>query len=490
VPTVADLLVDGLLRAGTSRLFAGPAAKGSALVDAARLHDLAVSVAGSDTAACLMAAVTGELTGAPGVAVIPGAALAAAEGALAYARSEWAPLIVVTDGEGSPAALAKQSLRVGPSSAGHWIAHAARLSLAEPWGPVHLDVADSAGSAALPVAARATPDPEPAPETETLDRAAEVIARAQRPLIVAGRGARGPETVAWLRAFAEARPAPVLVTPKARGVMPDPHPLTLGTIGSLAADVLSRADLLVSIGVDPIELRGVDWPRIPLLRLARAAAEDGLELTLDVTGDPALTLEELAPRLRDAPRADWDVAELDRLKRSRVAPDTGSAAALVARTARELSPAGTVATVDAGDHAPAVMGAWQAVMPGELLASVLLGLPGFALPAAIAAQLARPKHRALCFTSLRIAPALGELATVVQTEPAPIVIVLPDRPPGVGAPTPPPFEDAARALGLRVPMASGPDTFGRELHAALAGVGPAVIVVADRVVYPPHTGWT
>jgi acetolactate synthase-1/2/3 large subunit len=484
VPTVADLLVAGLLRAGTSRLFAGPAAKGSALVDAARLHDLAVSVAGSDTAACLMAAVTGELTGAPGAAVIPGAGLAAAEGALAYARSEWAPLIVVTDGEGSPAALAKQSLRVGPSSAGHWIAHAARLSLAEPWGPVHLDVADSAGSAALPVAARATPDPEPAPEPETLDRAAELIARSQRPLIVAGRGARGPETVAWLRAFAEARPAPVLVTPKARGVMPDPHPLTLGTIGAGAADVLSRADLLVSIGVDPIELRGLDWPRLPILRLARAAADDGAP-ALDVTGDPALTLEELAPRLRDAPRADWDVAELDRLKRSRVVRDVSSAAALVARTARALCPAGTVATVDAEDYAPAVIGAWEAVMPGDLLTSTVLGLPGFALPAAIAAQLARPRHRALCFTSLRgIAPALGELATAAQTEPAPIVIVLPDRAPALAAPTRATFADVVRGLGLRITPASDPDTFGRDLNVALTDARASMILVADRILAP------
>ena len=474
MPTVADVLVEGLLRAGVSRLFA---AGRSALLDAARRHDLPVALAASDLGAGLMAAVTGERGGAPGAWIARD--LSAAAAVLAYARAEWAPLVALTEreaGHSAPgempfAALAKQSLRVEAASAAHWVAHASRLARAEPPGPVHLDVT-GATAAALPVATRATPDTAPPPDTGALDRAAELIARAQRPLVLAGRGTRGRDTVGWLRAFAEALPAPVLVTPKARGVMPDPHPLALGTMGPATEVVVRRADLIVAIGLEPIEL-----PRhVPVVRLAAAVSENELAPAVQVIGDLTLVLEELAPRLRDSPRADWDVAELDRLKRARVATDGDGLAARVTRLARELSPAGTVAAMDAGPQTAALVDAWEAVQPGELLASSVLGLPGIGLPAAIAAQLDDPTRRVLCFATVSsMLPVLGELATAARTAPAPIVIVLPDAAPHMAT-----LDDVAGSLGVGLVSALDGPSFARALDAALRTPGPTLIRVAGR----------
>ena len=66
--------------------------------------------------------------------------------------------------------------------------------------------------------------------------------------------------------------------------------------------------------------------------------------------------------------------------------------------ARELTAAGTIATVEAGAHLwrPSPTGSRSS--PGELLVSSGLGAAGFALPAAIAAQLAQPDRRVICFT--------------------------------------------------------------------------------------------
>jgi acetolactate synthase-1/2/3 large subunit len=480
VPTVADVIAGGLVRAGVRALCVPVAARGSALVDAARRCELPVTVAASELGACLIAAVLGELGGIPGAALTGDDAMAAAAPGLAYARAEWAPLIVVTEGDGRAASpsfdgIAKQSLRVEPASAAHWIAHGARLALGEPPGPVHLQVSGAARSAALPVAARVTPDPAIPPEESALDRAAEAIARARRPLIVAGRGARRPSTAEWVRAFAEARPAPVLATLKGRGVMPDPHPLALGTIGPLAAEIVSRADLVIAVGVDLAELGDLAWPPVAVLQVGLAPAGSALA----VAGEPALTFEELAPRLRDAALADWDVAELDRVKRARAG--RRPAGAWVAEIARELSPAGTIAAVDAGTNAPGVIEAWQATRPGELLASSVLGLPGFALPAAIAAQLASPGDRALCFTSAPgLLPVLGELATAAHMARGPIVIAAPDG--GAGAPSlagvlPP-------ALGLRIARVDGRDAFARALDASLATQATSVLLVGDGPAAP------
>jgi acetolactate synthase-1/2/3 large subunit len=112
-------------------------------------------------------------------------------------------------------------------------------------------------------------------------------------------------------------------------------------------------------------------------------------------------LEELAPRLHRH-HADWDVVEVDRLRRERQRAleigVPGLAPHRVVQIARELTPTGTIATVDAGAHMFQAAEYWQAVEPGEFLISNGLATMGFALPAAIAAQLVRPEQRAVCFT--------------------------------------------------------------------------------------------
>src|SRR5574337_2235357 len=117
-------------------------------------------------------------------------------------------------------------MTVSPESASHWIAQAAQLALTEPRGPVHLDVpADVAGREAVPLAASVTPPPPPAPNIAAIDCAAQMIVDARRPLVLAGLGCRSFDSK-WLRAFCEALPAPLLTTYKAKGAIPDPHPLS------------------------------------------------------------------------------------------------------------------------------------------------------------------------------------------------------------------------------------------------------------------------
>jgi hypothetical protein len=94
--TVADVLVDGLARAGTRHVFCGPAtAPGPALSGALEGRGLPRIVAGPPT---LMAAVTGMLTGAPGAAILAPDALVASAGDLAHAGIDREPLVVITEG--------------------------------------------------------------------------------------------------------------------------------------------------------------------------------------------------------------------------------------------------------------------------------------------------------------------------------------------------------------------------------------------------------
>jgi acetolactate synthase-1/2/3 large subunit len=515
--TVASVLVDGLRRMGTPRIFGVPGGGSSLdLMDAARDAGLPFVLTHGETAASIMAAVTGELTGAPGAALAglgPGAA--SAVNGVAHAWLDRSPMILFTDRHPT-AALAftthqlidhaamlapvtKASLTVEPESAAHWIAHAGQLAMKEPRGPVHLEVAaDVAGRAAIPVATSVQPSPLPPPDRGALDAAARLLGGASRPVIIAGLQCRGHQAAKWLRAFAETRPAPVLVTYKAKGVLPDPHPLMLGvfTGGVIEEAVLQRADLVIAVGLDPVEIIPRAWSSTaPVLHLAPSASvATYFRPEVEVAGEVEAILEELAPRLRDREQADWDVAELDRLKRelaSRLAVEcAGLAPHRVVQIARELTPAGTIATVDSGAHMFPATAFWQAVSPGEFLISNGLATMGFALPAAISAQLVHPDRRVLAFTGDGgLMMAAAELETAARLA-LPIVVVVFDdgalslikikqdqRGTGVLplAYAGPDLVALARSFGVTAFVAESEETLRRALVHALAAQGPSLI---------------
>jgi len=520
MPTVAQLVVEGLRKADVARLFGVPGG-GSNLevLEAAREQGLPFVLCRQESAALIMAAVTGELTGRPGAALSTlGPGVTASATGLAHAFLDRSPVIFLSDRHSEAtlafathqvldhaahlAPIVKASLTLTADSASHLMAHAAQLALKEPRGPVHLDLpADLAGRAALPLAVNPFPPATRPPDAGLLDQAAAMIRGARRPLVVAGLQCRAADAK-WLRAFCEALPAPLLTTYKAKGAMPDPHPLAMGvfTGGALEEPVVRRADLVIAFGLDTVELIPRPWPySSPLVSLARSASSERagayFSPALEVVGDLALILEELAPRLTRADaRADWDVAEVDRLRRERLGAlevaVPGLAPHRVVQLTRELTPAGTIASVDAGAHMFPATAYWHAVEPGECLISNGLATMGFALPAAIAAQLVYPERRVVCFTG-----AGGLLQVVAELETAarlrlPITIVVfndgalsliqikQEQKGYQGVPMRyegPDLAALAQAEGLGVFTASDEAGVRRALFSALAQDGPTLI---------------
>jgi acetolactate synthase-1/2/3 large subunit len=525
MPTVADLLVASLRRAGVPRVFGVPGGGSNLeLLEAARVQGLPFVLAHQEWAACIMAAVTGELSGHPGAAISTlGPGVTASATGLAHARLDRAPMLYVSDRHPEAAlaftthqaidhrahvgAIVKGTVTVTPDSASHWIAHAVQLALSEPRGPVHLDLpADVAGRDAVPMAVNVTPPPPARPAADALERAAALIRGARRPVVLAGLGCRLADAK-WLRAFCEALPAPLLTTYKAKGALPDPHPLAMGvfTGGALEEPFVRQADLIIAFGLDPVELIPRAWPyQAPVLNLTRCPSDSpGLvapgggayyKPAGEVMGDLGGILEELAPRLASAVAADWDVAAVDRWRRERRAalevPVAGLAPHRVAQLAREFLPAGAIATVDAGAHMFPVTAYWDALEPGECLISNGLATMGFALPAAIAAQLQHPDRRVVCFTGDGgLMMVAAELETVARLGLPIVIIVFDDQALSlievkqeqrgiVGASmryAGPDFPALARAFGLRAWIAKDEETFRNALVAAQAAPGPTLI---------------
>ena len=101
--TLAESIVAALVRHGVQRMFGTPGGGSSLdLIDAAGAQGIEFALARTETAAAIMAAVTGELTGTPGVVLAgvgPGAA--STVNGIAYAHLERAPLVLFTDGPAS-----------------------------------------------------------------------------------------------------------------------------------------------------------------------------------------------------------------------------------------------------------------------------------------------------------------------------------------------------------------------------------------------------
>jgi acetolactate synthase-1/2/3 large subunit len=126
---------------------------------------------------------------------------------------------------------------------------------------------------------------EPLLDESALDRAAELLGRAKRPLLFVGNGARSGDGPAAVRALAERLQVPVMTTPHAKGVFPESHALALGVYGLAlhpsAVHFLEKGfDCLVAIATSFSELATNGWSK--LLRPSMEAAS-----TIQIDVDPS-----------------------------------------------------------------------------------------------------------------------------------------------------------------------------------------------------------
>ncbi len=523
--TVAAALIEAFAARGVKRLFGVPGGGSSLdLIAAAGAQGLDFVLTRGENAAAIMAAVTGELTGAPGVVLTTlGPGLASALNGVAYAALDRAPLVLVSDTlepdeEGRVshqaldqralmAPLTKASLRIEGAADLDQIPALLDLALAHPRGAVHLDLSPGAAAAPAGAARRPSPSPSPSaappvPDEAALEAARRRLAAARRPIVIAGLEARQGAAARALARLVEGLGCPLLTTYKAKGVAPHDHPALVGLFTGARAEArcLESADLIVLAGLDPVELIAAPWRhQAPVVVLAAAMREGGpVRPELSLVGDLAALLEGLAGANR---ASDWSGDEIARLRQGlrahlAMAAGPGISPQALVEEAIEAAPGARVA-IDAGAHMISAMALWPASAPHQVLISNGLSTMGFALPAAIAAWLAAPGPAPgrpvlaltgdgglmMCLAELSTAARLGaRVVTVVFNDAALSLIDIKQRARGLdraGVRYPAvDFAAAARGLGCRGYSVAAPGELGEAFAAALGGEGPALIDVA------------
>jgi len=446
--TAAEIIAQRLFDAGVRHAFGIPGGEVLTLMDALQNAGISFQLVKHENAGGFMAEGTHHYTKAPCVLLATvGPGVANAVNAVVNAYQDQVPLIYLTGCVDEHVAhtythqvfdhvellksVTKASFTAVDGAVDVVIDKAVSIAMEGRPGPVLVDVPISVAAKQQPDgnrANRAVPGPMAPAPGNALERAREALGTADKPLIIAGVDVLHHDAADVVAGFARDFAIPLITTYKAKGILPEDHPLALGGAGlSPKADAILQplvddADLIILAGYDPIEMRGswtqpwgqekrviefsamanthyvhqARWSFIGHVGAGLSALRDGV-LSHDVWTDG--TPEKVRRAHKDAFAAgdNW-----------------GPAAAVHA--ARRALPRNGVATVDTGAHRILLSQAWECYEPRGLLQSTGLCTMGVALPLAVGRKLAEPDRPVMAFSGdAGMEMVLGELATLRDT---------------------------------------------------------------------------
>ena len=267
------------------------------------------------------------------------------------------------------------------------------------------------------------------PAEGSLERATALLATAKRPVIIVGYGAR--ERMDDVTALAERLGAPVITTFKAKGQIPDDHPLACGVLGRsgtpVASWVMNEADLLLVFGASFANHTGI-YPGHPIIQVDLDPMQLGKfhPVEVPVWGEVGVTARLLATALEGAKPAATDqagdVAERKAIwaaeKASRLADDRGAgvASAAIFAALTRATPEDAVIAVDVGNNTYSFGRYFETRGTQRVLMSGYLGSIGFGYPAAIGAWAATDGERPVLAVTGDggFGQYMGELLTAVK----------------------------------------------------------------------------
>ena len=287
------------------------------------------------------------------------------------------------------------------------------------------------------------PAHRPTPSRDEIDEAIQVLKEAKRPVMLLGGGAWRSGARAEITALAERMAMPVAASLTGKGVLPENHPLSLGVVGSLGGNDVSRkmveeADVILAIGFKFSQNSTYGWT-IPRkgqkeIRIDIDETEMNKLHTTDVglVGDAKATLQLLLDRLdaqRDPTAVEKEIAELYRAWREKNRPTVEADDCItpqrVVSLLNELCGDDTILACDASFSCGwagsffDVYGARRTILPRGA------GGLGYGLPAGIGAAAARPGSKVVVLTGDGgLNYCLGEMAVLHEQNMDVKVVVL------------------------------------------------------------------
>jgi acetolactate synthase I/II/III large subunit len=240
----------------------------------------------------------------------------------------------------------------------------------------------------------------------SIARAAELLAKSKKPVILAGHGILKSGAMAEVRELAERCGIPVAMTLLGIGSLPAHHPLNLGMMGMHGEhwvnEAIQEADLLIALGMrfdDRVTGKLTEYaPHAKKIHIDIDPSELHKNVRADVAiaGDLKRVLTDWLPLVQSSRHDSWierieelaggvTVRDIDDL------PDNGRLlAAHVIHDIWKATNGQAIVVTDVGQHQMWTAQYYKVAEPGTFITSGGLGTMGFGVPAAIGAKLARP----------------------------------------------------------------------------------------------------
>ena len=279
------------------------------------------------------------------------------------------------------------------------------------------------------------------PLPQELDWAAQILAKAERPIIMAGGGVIAAGATDELIALSEALMAPTANTLMGKGAFPNDHPLSLGLCGmhgtQASNTLVPQADVLLVVGSrfsDRTTAKVADFNpngKIIHIDIDRSEIDKNVEAMTKVVGDAKLALAGLLERVKvlkykpdpawskrlDEFRCDWN-NENDAANGYLRAPK-------IIRALREELPRDAIVTTEVGQNQMWAALHYDAYLPRTFHTSGGLGTMGWGFPASIGAKAAKPEVPVVDIAGDgSFGMTENNLATAMEEELPVIVVVL------------------------------------------------------------------
>ncbi|NJN72689.1 MAG: acetolactate synthase large subunit [Limnothrix sp. RL_2_0] len=427
----AELLVKCLENEGVEYVFGLPGEENLHILEAFKDSPVKFITVRHEQGAAFMADVYGRLTGKAGVCLStlgPGATNLMT--GVADANLDGAPLIAITGQVGTDrmhieshqyldlvamfAPVTKWNKQiVRPSTTPEVIRRAFKIAQQEKPGAVHIDLPENIAEMEAEGAPLARDSREKIyASSRSANRAAQAIAKAKNPVILAGNGIIRANASEALTEFATRLNIPVVNTFMGKGAIPYTHPLSLWTMGLQQRDFITCAfeqtDLVIAVGYDLIEYSPKRWNpegNTPIIHVGENSAEiDSSYIPLtEVLGDITDSLEEILKRtdregkplpsyasVRSEIRADYEYYANDDgfpVKPQKIIYDL-----------RQVMGPEDIVISDVGAHKMWMARHYHCDCPNTCIISNGFAAMGIAIPGALAAKLVYPDKKIVAVT--------------------------------------------------------------------------------------------
>ncbi|MCP4187047.1 MAG: thiamine pyrophosphate-binding protein [Gammaproteobacteria bacterium] len=452
----AEIIAKRLHQAGVRKAWGIPGGEVLTMIKALGETGIEFIMARHENAAGFMAEGTHHATNTPAVLVATiGPGVANAVNFIVNAQQDKVPVIYLT-GRVDPkeaavythqvfdhAALlrpiSKASLEITDGAVEEIIDKAVAIAMDDPPGPVHVDIPISlAGKPQLEreikprVAVR-----HGTASGANFELAQAWLSEAKKPLMIAGVEALYQYAENDLAEFCTSLGIPLITTYKAKGILSEDHPMSLGGAGlspkanQVLLPFVQQADVIVLAGYDPIEMRDTwrspwasDCKIIELTAIPNTHYMHQADISFVCDVGSSVTV---LGKKRNQDAESWGggtIANTRQMLKQTFLPENDWGPARLIKLAREIIPRDAVITADTGAHRILLSQMWECYQARSMIQSSALCTMGCAVPMAVGYKTSKPETPVVAFTGdAGMEMVLGDLATLRDSA-LPIIIIV------------------------------------------------------------------